>query len=228
MVHVKTQTVKMIKEKNEHKVWDAAHLFCPSSRSGARVKLGGIRLPQHGFSSPRLEHMFWQLFPEPVIGVHVYRLSPTDTDVCTENNETTGPPIGVCAHCQDNHRWISEFLLLIQETFILEALNHDTDIPCFVQRRMLWFFAPTSLKNDLLNDGVILEHVMKQPTWLSKVPLLCTLEEMNTARACFMRSICAMLAGMTERVLEPRCRNEWLGFDGEDGEKDDDNGLEHL
>ena len=91
----------MIKEKNDNKVWDAAHLFCPSSRSGARVKLGGIRLPQHGFSAPRLGHMFWQLFPEPVIGVHVYRLAPIGTDDWTENkllfDETTEPPIGVCA-----------------------------------------------------------------------------------------------------------------------------------
>ena len=37
-----------------------------------------------------------------------------------------------------------------------------------------------------------------------------------------------MLEGMTERVLKPRGRNEWLGFDGEDDEKDDDNGLEDL
>ena len=29
-----------------------------------------------------------------------------------------------------------------------------------------------------------------------------------------MMSMRAMLEGMTERVLEPRCRNEWLGFDG--------------
>ena len=70
----------------------------------------------------------------------------------------------VCAYCQDNHGWISEFLFLIQETYILEALNHDTDIPCFVQRRTLWFSSPTSLNNDLLNDGVVLEHVMKQST----------------------------------------------------------------
>ena len=73
--------------------------------------------------------------------------------------------------------WISEFLLLMQETYILEALNHDTDIPCFVPRRMLWFSAPTSFNNDLLNDGVVLEHVMKQSTWLSKVHLFCTLED---------------------------------------------------
>ena len=81
------------------------------------------------------------------------------------------------SHQQGFVHWISEFLLLMQETYILEALNHDTDIPCFVQRRMLWFFAPTSLNNDLLNDGVILEHVMKQPTWLSKVPFFCTQED---------------------------------------------------
>ena len=91
----------MIKEKNDHKVWDAAHLFCPSSRSGARVKLGGIRFPQHGFSAPRLGHMFWQLFPETVIGVPLYRLAPIGRDDWTENklllDETTEPPIGVCA-----------------------------------------------------------------------------------------------------------------------------------
>ena len=73
--------------------------------------------------------------------------------------------------------WISEFLSLIQETYILEALNHDTDIPCFVPRRMLWFSAPTSFNNDLLNDGVVLEHVMKQSPWHTKVPLLCTQED---------------------------------------------------
>ena len=91
----------MIKEKNDDKVWDAAYLFRPSSRSGARVKFGGIRLPHHVFSAPRLGHMFWQLFPERVIGVHVYRLAPIGTDDWTENNllfdETTEPPIGVCA-----------------------------------------------------------------------------------------------------------------------------------
>ena len=44
---------------------------------------------------------------------------------------------------------------------------------------MLWFSAPTSLNDDLSNDGVVLEHVMKQSTWLSKVLLFCTLEEEN-------------------------------------------------
>ena len=51
--------------------------------------------------------------------------------------------------------------------------------------------------NDLLNDGVILENMMKQafnnasvlPYW-----------KMNTARACSMRTIRAMLEGMTEWV----------------------------
>ena len=63
----------MIQAKNDHKVLDAANLFCSSSRSGARVKLGGIRLPQHGFTAPRLEPMFWHLLPALVIGGQVYR-----------------------------------------------------------------------------------------------------------------------------------------------------------
>ena len=47
-------------------------------------------------------------------------------------------------------------------------------------------------------------------------------------KSLFPASIRAMLEGMTERVLEPRGRNEWLGFDVEEDEKDDDNGLEDL
>ena len=62
------------------------------------MKLEGIRLPQHGFSAPRLEHMFWQLIPEPVIGVHVYGLSPIGTDDGTQKNflfdAKTEPPTG--------------------------------------------------------------------------------------------------------------------------------------
>ena len=195
------------------------------------MKLGGIRLAQHGFPAPRLGHMFWQLFPEPVIGVQMYMLAPIGTDDWTENNllfdETTEPPIRVCAHCQDNHGWTSEILLLMQETYILEALNHEIDIPCFVQRRMLWFSVPTSLDDDLLNDGVILEHVMKQSTRLSKVPFFCTLED-EYGKSLFHEVKTCNVGNYDRTVLQPRGRNEWLGFDGEDDEKDDDNGLDDL
>ena len=47
-----------------------------------------------------------------------------------------------CAYCQHNHYWITEFSLTVQETFILEAVNYDIDIPCIVQSEMLWFSAP--------------------------------------------------------------------------------------
>ena len=35
--------------------------------------------------------------------------------------------------------------------------NYDIEIPCIVQWALLWYSAPSSLNNDLLNDGVILE-----------------------------------------------------------------------
>ena len=34
----------------------------------------------------------------------------------------------VCAYCHDNHDWISEFPVVMQETPILEALNCDIDV----------------------------------------------------------------------------------------------------
>ena len=58
-----------------------------------------------------------------------------------------------CAYCQDNHDWISEFSLVMQETFILEALDYDIDIPCTVQ----WEVCCGSLRQQVstsLNDDL--------------------------------------------------------------------------
>ena len=57
----------------------------------------------------------------------------------------------------DEHVWLSELTISLQEAKVLEALQCDSKFLCIVQWRMLWFSAPTSLNNELLNDGVILE-----------------------------------------------------------------------
>ena len=45
--------------------------------------------------------------------------------------------------------------MALQVGTVLEALQCDIEIPCVVQWKMLWFSAPTSLNNDVLNDGEI-------------------------------------------------------------------------
>ena len=45
----------------------------------------------------------------------------------------------VCAGILEGHDWISEFSLSMQESNILETLNHDIEVPCVVQWEMLWF-----------------------------------------------------------------------------------------
>ena len=49
-----------------------------------------------------------------------------------------------------------EQTISLQEAKVLEALQYDLETPCMVQWGMLWFSAPTSLNNELLNDGEIL------------------------------------------------------------------------
>ena len=49
----------------------------------------------------------------------------------------------------------------MQENRILEALNVDIDVSCIVQWRVLWCPAPTSLNNDLSNDGLVLLNYHK-------------------------------------------------------------------
>ena len=63
----------------------------------------------------------------------------------------------VCDDALDEHVWVSELTISLQEAKVLEALQYDLEIPRIVQWEMLWFTASTSLNNDLLHDGVILE-----------------------------------------------------------------------
>ena len=66
----------------------------------------------------------------------------------------------MCDDALDEHVWVSEQTLSLQETKVLEALRYDLEVPCIVRRGMLRFFA---LNDDLLNDGGIFsESIMRQ------------------------------------------------------------------
>ena len=39
----------------------------------------------------------------------------------------------ICTRNQDRRDWISDISVVMQETYILKALNHDIDIPFVVQ-----------------------------------------------------------------------------------------------
>ena len=58
----------------------------------------------------------------------------------------------VCDDAFDEQVWVSEQTITLQEAKVLEALQYDFEVPCVVQWKILWFSAPTSFSNDLLND----------------------------------------------------------------------------
>ena len=72
-----------------------------------------------------------------------------------------------------------------------------------VQWRMLRFSAPTSINNDPLNDGVLLEKYNLTVNWTFQGAFILPYWKMNTPRSCLMRSTRAMLKGMTEKVWDP-------------------------
>ena len=45
----------------------------------------------------------------------------------------------VCASLQDNHDWISEFSLVLQDNKIMEALSYDIEVSCVVHWELLWY-----------------------------------------------------------------------------------------
>ena len=55
----------------------------------------------------------------------------------------------------DEHVWVPEQTISLEEAKVLEALHYDREIPCKVQWEMLWISTSTSLNNELLNDGEI-------------------------------------------------------------------------
>ena len=61
----------------------------------------------------------------------------------------------VCDDALDEHVWVPEQTISLEEAKVLEALQYDREIPCQVQWEMLWFSTSTSLDNELLNDEEI-------------------------------------------------------------------------
>ena len=115
-------------------------------------------------------------------------------------------PAGTCSSSSFVAVSLSFFSLppSLQEAQVLEPVNSDIEIPCVVQWGMLWFSAPTSLNNDLLNDGVILEKQTETINWAFHNASFLPCWWMNPPRSCFLRSIRAVLEGMTEWVWNPQ------------------------
>ena len=92
-----------------------------------------------------------------------------------------------CIRVQENPEWISEFSLVVQEHTILEALNYDTDVPCVVQWRMLWYSAPSSFNHDLLNDVLLAKH-NKAINMAIEAPFSFPLWRRHTRRSSFFEA----------------------------------------
>ena len=101
----------------------------------------------------------------------------------------------MCDDDLDEHVWVSEQTISLQEAKVLEALRYDLEIPCIVQWRMLWLSAPTSLNNDLLNDGKV-----EQSTWRSRMFLGHLYFGINTPRIFFLKAMRKVVEDVPERI----------------------------
>ena len=51
-----------------------------------------------------------------------------------------------------DHKWITETKVTMKENLLLEALHNDIEVPCPLQRSLLWFSAPTNLNRKFVNQ----------------------------------------------------------------------------
>ena len=106
----------------------------------------------------------------------------------------------VCDDALDEHVWVSERTIPSQEVTVLEALQHDLVILCIVQWWMLWFSSPTSINNDLLNDGEILGNFYEAVNLAFQSVLGAPYFGMNSPRIFFLKAMRKVLEDMPEII----------------------------
>ena len=116
----------------------------------------------------------------------------------------------VCDDALGRHMWVSEHTISCEEAKVLEARQYDLANPCIVQWGMLWFSAPASLNNDLLNDGVILEKYNEAVDLTILATFTMPFWRMHTPRSCFLRSLRTVWTN-TPESLERGQRYEVMG-----------------
>ena len=107
----------------------------------------------------------------------------------------------VCTSMQENHEWVSEFSMLLLEKRILSALNYDIDVQCMVQWELLRYSAPTSLNNDLVYDGVILEMYNKVIDMAIKTSFTFPFTQTHTPILFFLEA---------QRLRQMICTDGWV------------------
>ena len=97
-------------------------------------------------------------------------------------NSITEAVNGAWGILYEDQEWIPQNSIQRQECEVLKSSHCDIEVPCVVQWRMLWYSAPTSLKNDSLNDGVIHEKCDKAVNMAIKTCFTCPFWRRHTPK----------------------------------------------
>ena len=106
----------------------------------------------------------------------------------------------VCENSLCRHTCLSDDTLLSQEARTLEALNYDLDVPCVVQWAVLWFAAPSSLNNELINAGLQRRIYYEVIHTALHLAIAYPLKGEHTPRVCLLRAVRHVLSGMPDNI----------------------------
>ena len=92
-----------------------------------------------------------------------------------------------------DHEEITETKVTMKENLFLEAHHNDIEVPCPLQRDLLWFSAPTNLNSKFVNNGT--KVVKFRDTVSSAHELTCNIafDGAHTPRECFLRAVTILL-----------------------------------
>ena len=77
----------------------------------------------------------------------------------------------------------------LEENEILEALNHDLDVPCPLQWGLLWFSSPSRLNRTFANAGTKIAKYRETVNMAIEITLTEPFEGLHTPRTCLLRTV---------------------------------------
>ena len=99
----------------------------------------------------------------------------------------------VCEEACEEHEWVSELTVFMQEEEILVALNYRIDVLCVVQRGVLLFSVPSRLNQRFEGNSTECTRYKDVTHLATTATFTAPCGAFNTPRACMLRSVAAAL-----------------------------------
>ena len=99
----------------------------------------------------------------------------------------------VCDDVLEDHEWVSELTISMQENEVSVALNYEIEVPCVVQWRLLWFSSPARLSQRYSDNGTKVPKYHEVMNMAIEATFTLSFGGSHTPRTRLLRSVGAVV-----------------------------------